>query len=408
MIKRYMAAGLAALTLCGVCAPAYAADDEAAAQPIALSFASLEQTVRENNVSIKAYGNNLKSVEATDPGDSYIISYANVEDEISEYQRQIKELDQTINELDADETALRKTLQSQRASLQSSLNAALASYDDLEDQEDDDEDSHQSSINSTKRQTENLADQICMSAESTYISLQSLAYSRSQKERSIAQLDRDIAVTETRVSRGMASQNDLKKQQSERESLKADLGTIETQYENLKNTLAMQCGYSVGTALTTDALPEVTEEQLSAIDYDSDLTEALKNSYSIFEKEDAVRQASDDYENNVTDNLYTFKAAQIELDAEKESVTVSFRKLYKSLEEAQSLLTAAQADWTQAQKQFTIMKTKYDCGMISKNEYDDAQDEFTEAQETIDNAKIDLLTAYNTYQWAKRGVMSST
>ena len=90
MMKRYMAAGLAALTLCGVCAPAYAADDEAAAQPIALSFASLEQTVRENNVSIKAYGNNLKSVEATDPGDSYIISYANVEDEISEYQRQIK------------------------------------------------------------------------------------------------------------------------------------------------------------------------------------------------------------------------------------------------------------------------------------------------------------------------------
>ena len=46
--------------------------------------------------------------------------------------------------------------------------------------------------------------------------------------------------------------------------------------------------------------------------------------------------------------------------------------------------------------------------MISKMAYTDALDTFTTAQETEVAARIDLLTAYNTYQWAKRGVITAT
>ena len=45
--------------------------------------------------------------------------------------------------------------------------------------------------------------------------------------------------------------------------------------------------------------------------------------------------------------------------------------------------------------------------MISRIKFEEAQDTYTTAQETAENARTDLLTAYNNYQWAKRGVMTS-
>ena len=412
-MKRYIAAGLAAFMLSGFCVPAYAADTaentkaEEQKGPVTLSFETLEETVRANNISIKAAESTLTSVEKTDPGDSYLTNYWNTDNEIAQYTKQIKELDEAIAALSEDETALRATLKAQRRALQKSLEAAQAAYDDLEDKEDDDEEQHEFTVNSTRRQTQNAADLICMGAESTYISIQSLQFTHSERERDLAQLERNIEATRVRVSIGAAGQNTLKSLESQRETVLAALDTIETQVENLKNTLAVQCGYAIGTELVITALPEVAPEQAGGVDYASDLAEALKNSFSIWSKEDAVRQASDDYENNKTNNLYKFKAAQIELDAEKEKVTVAFRKLYKALEEARTMLGAAQSDWEQAQKTFHVKDTQYKRGMISKLDYLNAQDELETAREAIESAKIDLLTAYNNYEWAKRGVISS-
>ena len=149
-------------------------------------------------------------------------------------------------------------------------------------------------------------------------------------------------------------------------------------------------------------------EQITSIDYDKDLAEALKNSYAIYSKEYAMQTASDDYENNKTNTLYAYQAAKIDRDAQKESTTASFRKLYTDLQEKQTALAAADADLAQAKKTFTVSQVQYTRGMISKMAYTDALDTFTTAQETEVAARIDLLTAYNTYQWAKRGVITAT
>ena len=172
------------------------------------------------------------------------------------------------------------------------------------------------------------------------------------------------------------------------------------------NTLAIQCGYDTGTEFTFAALPQVTQEQLDKVNYDTDLAAALKNSYSIWSKEDAMRAASDDYENDKTTNLYAYEAAKIQRDAEKESVTASFRALYKSLKEKQAALTAARQDLAQAQKTWKVKDVQFGRGMISRQAYQTAQDTWNTAKETAETAEIALLTAYNTYEWAVRGVMS--
>ena len=414
-MKRYIAAGLSALLLCSMCAPAYAADagsGEQAAEaeesaPVSLTFDTLEQTVRENNVSIKSYDNTVKSEEEADVSVDYDMDYITIVNQISSYRQQIADLEEAINDLDEDQAALKSTLQAQLNTLERSLQAAYGSYNDLDDKEDDAKEDQQKTVVSTRREMQNAADQICMDAENNYISLEALQYSLNETERSLAQLDRNIAAMEKQVSLGMAGSNELKSLQSQRETLLASRTTLNTQYESLSNTLAIQCGYHTGTVLRTAALPAVTQEQLDAMDYETDLKEAVKNSYSIWAKQDAADKASDDYEDNVTNNLYAYEAAKIALDAEKENVTASFRKLYKDVQEKGDALRAASADLEQAEKTFAVQQVQYQRGMLSQMAFADAQDTLEAAQEAAAEAEINLFTSYNTYEWAKRGVMDS-
>lgn len=63
-----------------------------------------------------------------------------------------------------------------------------------------------------------------------------------------------------------------------------------------------------------------------------------------------MQTASDDYENNKTNTLYAYQAAKIDRDAQKESTTASFRKLYTDLQEKQTALAAAGAGSRTAEK----------------------------------------------------------
>lgn len=415
-MKRAAAAGLCAALLCGMCAPAYAADTAKPAQtttmaqtevkaPVKLSFDTLEKTVREGNVSIRSYQQTVESAEKTDVSDQYINKYFNLSQQIDAYDKQISSLKKSRDSIE--DTDLRKTITAQISVLQATRDSLYQQYKDLDDDEDDAKDEQKKTVDSTRRQMQNNADTICLSAENNYISLASMQYSLAQTERSLQQLDRSIAQTKKQVALGIATKNTLSGLESQRELLAAQQKSAQTSADSLANTLAIQCGYPTGTEITIESLPEVTAEQLASIDYETDLAEALKNSYSIWSADDSVRKASDDYENDVTNNLHAYEAAKIQRDATEESVKSSFRKLYKTMQEKNTAMIAAQTDLAQAQKTFAVSQLQYKRGMISRIKFEEAQDTYTTAQETAENARTGLLTAYNNYQWAKRGVMTS-
>ena len=423
MIKRLMAAGLSALLLSTAVVPAFAVDETAETEeteqngqtgeaeengPVKLTFDTLEQTVRENNISIKAYDNTIKGAEETDVDDQYEESLDELELQMWSYKSQISQLQESLNGITGENTgALKAAIKAQIDMLQSSLSALQSSYDDMEDQRDDAAEDQEKTVDSTRREMGNAADLICMNAENTYIQLQSMQYSFAEAARSLAQLDRNIAMTEKQLALGMVGENTLKSLQSQRETLLASQSALQTQLDALTNTLALQCGLALGTEIEIEPVPALAQEQLDAMSYETDLAEALENSYSIWASEQAVEDASDDYANGVTDNLYTFEAAKIERDAEKENVTASFRALYKDVGESVDACAAAQSNLEQAEKTFAVQQLQYELGMISEMAYADAQDTLAAAQESTQTAEIELFTAYNTYQWAKRGVMSS-
>lgn len=376
-----------------------------------LAFADVERVVRANNTSIKAFDKTLAGVGETDVGESYIQQYADLDEEIAEYEAQIRDLEKSIKKLKADNEdgqndALIRTLQAQKASLQSSLSSVERSYRDLSDNEDDAEDDLEVTYNSTERQLGNAADQIVMSAETSYISLHTLDNTVKEIDRNITALDRGIAIVKAQIGLGAATQLDLLELETQRENLTANRQTLITQRQNLKNSLAILCGYGTGETVEVSSLPEVTAAQISAMNYEKDLAEALQNSYSIWEKQDAVRQANDDYEDNKTNTMHAIEAAKIELEAQKETVTSSFRQLFNTVRDKSALYDSAAAAAAQQARNFQVSELQYQRGAISKNDYETAKDDLAAAEQTAATAKIELFTAYQTYQWAKRGVMS--
>ena len=163
-MKRAAAAGLCAALLCGMCAPAYAADTAKPAQttttaqtevkaPVKLTFDTLEKTVREGNVSIRSYQQTVESAEKTDVSDQYINKYFNLSQQIDAYDKQISSLKKSRDSIeDAD---LRKTITAQISVLQATRDSLYQQYKDLDDDEDDAKDEQKKTVDSTRRQMQN-------------------------------------------------------------------------------------------------------------------------------------------------------------------------------------------------------------------------------------------------------------
>lgn len=376
-----------------------------------IGFTGIEKTVRENNPTIKALQKTLSGIENTDIEAQFFNQYLQYDAQRSQYQAQVAIYQQCIDALSpyAEEPAVAAQLKVARMNLQmaqqsvAGINAILKNLDDAED---DAKDNLDDTVATYKRQFANTENQIVVGAQTAYLGIITIGQGLDTLDRNLAMLDRNITVVEKQVELGMASQLTLDNLKQTRRTAAAQRETLVKQQTATENQLSLLMGKPVSTTVKPTTVPQVTEKQLRDMDYNKDLEEALKNSYSIWVKQDAVRSASNDYEDDVTSTLDAYEAAKINLEAEKDSVTNSFRALYDDVQDKKRLVTEAQAALETQQKNFGASAKQYQIGMISKNDYLDAQDELTAKEEALSTAQNDLFTAYNTYDWAKRGFMS--
>ncbi len=382
-----------------------------------LSFQSVESRVRANNANIKSFEKTLQSISSTDITSQFINQYtsydsqnAALESQAKQYERSAKELRNAADEADgATKDSLivqAKQMEKLAQQARASIAANNAVMDHLGSAEDDAQDDLDDTYNTTKKQLDNSANLIVYGAQTQYITLCTLQDNVTTLERNIAALDRQIPVVEKQVEIGLATQLDLKTIRNQRTAAVSGKATLESQISALENSLSLTLGNAADTTVHVQSLPEVGERDLVRMNYIDDLAEVKKNSYAIWEKQDAVRQAGNDYEDNKSATLDAYNAAKINLANTQEEVENSFRKLYTDVSDKKRLLEDAQDDLTLAQTNYTIAETKYKQGMISKLAYDTAGDTLKTAEEAVKTAKTDLFTSYNTYSWAKRGMMN--
>lgn len=352
-----------------------------------VSFANLDSRLRENNFNILALEETIASIEALD------------------YERMQEDLRKALNQIAKAQWMLDSFGESAAASsLQSSYDALRSSFDDLKDGEIQDDNA------AIIRQLENAQDQIVMAAESLYIALVELEMNDQTMDRSLTALDRTIQELELRYELGQISALTLQTGKAGRTSLVSGQQTLRMNIANYKTQLEAMIGAEQTGAIQLQALTQVTDQQLAAMDLEKDLAAAKEASYELFAAGRTLADAKDDYLDGISGRTplsylyvqaeHTWEAAQHTYNATLQNYELKFRTLYNQVKDYQQVLEAAKTSLAVEQAEYASMQLKYDQGNLSKNKLLDAQDEVSAAQDKVDSAAIDLFSACNNYRWA--------
>ena len=377
-----------------------------------IGFTGLEKTVRANNLTIQSFHKTLAGIENTDLDAQFFMQELQYQAQLNQYKAEYDAYNSYVQALEAlgsSDGAVQAQLQlamTLRTLAQKGMESMQKTIDGLDDAQEAAQQELDDTYAETKAQLDNTANQIVVGAQTAYLGIISTREGIETLDRNLAALDRQIAAVEKQVELGMAAPLTLENLQQSRRSVVAQRETLELVQQTAENQLSLLCGNTAGTTVKPTVAPTVTSKQLSDMNYTTDLAQAMENSYSIWSAQTAVRKASNDYEDDVTSTVDAYEAAKLTLENTKESVTNSFRQMYLDVQDKKRLLDEAQAAYDMEEKNFAVDQLQYDRGMISQMDYLTAQDDLAAKQDAVTTAEHDLFTAYNTYDWARRGYMS--
>ena len=457
---RVLALGLTCTALLSLATPAMAARQNTSTTPISasgttsvtipsdgtLSFSQIGERVKANNLTLKAAQESLKQAQAMDWNDAI----DEMEDAIDDLDFQISQLlngsteqlkkaqaDLTtslseISVVDNKLTGLEKVIkntvalstlssfsqysQMQAASLKASKESLEDQLDDLKEQKED----YQKTLADTERQIDYAADQTISGAESLYLTILSTQLQLDGlKNNTLASTQRSLKEIELRYQLGQVSKLTLTQVQNGYESLASSIASLENTVSTLYSSLQSLMGDVPTGKLRLLDTPSVTADELSYLNYASDLSKAKENSYTLYTADRAVEDAEDamnDARRDEGKNSYQYKMAEYayqssiyKKDAAVASFEASFLNLYKAIAPAQTALAAKQSTLAYEQQMYAVAEKKYQLGNLSANALQDAKDTLDSAQRDVEAAQLDLFTAYHSYDQAvKLGLVSSS
>lgn len=457
---RVLALGLTCTALLSLATPAMAARQNTSTTPISasgttsvtipsdgtLSFSQIGERVKANNLTLKAAQESLKQAQAMDWNDAI----DEMEDAIDNLDIQISQLlTGSSSQLAEANKALQASLASvsvskeglvdlgdvikntiavstlttlseygkiQVESLKSTKESLEDQLDDLKEQKED----YQKTLADTERQIDYAADQTISGAESLYLTILSTQLQLDGlKNNTLASTQRSLKEIELRYQLGQVSKLTLTQVQNGYESLESSITSLENTVSTLYSSLQSLMGDVPTGKLRLLDTPSVTADELSYLNYASDLSKAKENSYSLYTADRAVEDAEDamnDARRDEGKNSYQYKMAEYayqsslyKKDAAVASFEASFLNLYKAIAPAQTALAAKQSTLAYEQQMYAVAEKKYQLGNLSANALQDAKDTLDSAQRDVEAAQLDLFTAYHSYDQAvKLGLVSSS
>ena len=262
------------------------------------------------------------------------------------------------------------------------------------------------------RQLRNAQASLLAAGESLYVGLLALEDQSAALTRQTAALDRTIEEVKLRYELGQVSAMTLQQTEAGKAQMESGKAAIDAAAAQLRRQLNAMIGEELTAPLTLNALPEVTAEQLSAMDVEKDLEKAKAVSYDLYAAKLTLDDADEEYKDKAGDLGYNednyeyiavkhrWQAAQYTYNAAVQSFELSFRSLYDSVQSYASALNAAKVSLECERSDLAAAQLRYEQGTISENALHTAEDELYTAQDTVSGAERDLFTAYNNYRWA--------
>ncbi len=208
----------------------------------------------------------------------------------------------------------------------------------------------------------------------------------------LAQAAAQSAVTQRSV--GMATDNDVLSAQQALLSAQGQQMSIEDMITSLRQNLCVMTGWSY------DALPEIGTVpapdlgRIAAMNPDTDITEAIKASYSLDSLDDSLSGKAMYRKNR------TISEAEEDLKIQLHSLYQTVLADQASYEAANTALAAAGITMDSTQRQYSL-------GMIGRLQFLQAQLGFLQQKMTADSAALTLTQSILAYDWALDGIILS-
>lgn len=411
-MKRMLLSGALCLALvCSAVPAACAAETAAAAQTQTvktLTLKSVERAVRENNATVQAMWKKAYSRDSSSSlsaGGS--AQSGSLEAQFTAYESLIDGIEAAMATLDRN-SDLYKTYAAQKQVLENNVTQLRQQLGGLPAETQMSVSQVDDVVYTLKKQAENVENQLAKGAQDLLLSIRTLQNAEKGMQRQLDAHDRQLNALKAKRDCGMVSDYTVDTMQNTRDNLALNLTTLQTQYQNMAGSLALMCGCDAQTLVYPSGFDTVSDSDLRAIRYEDDLESALKGSYSIWLKRSNMRSARNRYDSDISGTGAAVDAARDAMEAECQAVENAFDNVYKTVGVRKTAVEAAQQAEEQAQRTFETAVVKYERGMISKLELQDAQDTLASAQDAVEAARIKLLSAYTDYQWAKQGVVSTS
>ena len=404
MKKRWTALLLALAMLSALAVGALADEqkkDETAAEETAqtapdaagtLHFENLSARMKTGYYTVMSLEENIAAIECID--------YDKMYEDLRDGLNQIAEAQWMMLQIPgAGETYTYKSLQDQ-------YDALRKTFDDIKDGK------LQQDNADLVRQLRDAENQLLMAGQTLYINLLGLEDQSAALTRQTAALDRTIEEVKLRYELGQVSAMTLQQTEAGKAQAESGKAALDAAVAQLRRQLNAMIGEELTAPLTLNALPEVTAEQLAAMDVEKDLEKAKAVSYDLYAAKLTLDDADEEYKDKAGDLGYNkdnyeyiavkhrWQAAQYTYNAAVQNFELSFRSLYDSVQSYASALNAAKVSLECERSDLAAAQLRYEQGTISENALHTAEDELYTAQDTVSGAERDLFTAYNNYRWA--------
>lgn len=356
------------------------------------SYANLDSRVRANNLTVLSLEETIASIESID--------LDKVREDLLESMNSIRTGIFQMRPLTQYDSSLNYTI----ATMEETHATLKATFDDLKSGK------TQRTNDGIVMQLRNAQNQVVMGAESLYVALLEMGNTRGELTSQLAALDRTVQEMELRYAMGQISALTLQQVKSGRTALASGLATLEVNIGTYTAQLENLLGAEITGGLKLSEVPEITDEQIAAMDMEKDLETSKANSYELYnaaitldDAEEAWEDVKDQYKHKNqmrVSGQHTWQAAQYTYEATVQGYALRFRTVYSAVADYRQILTAQQAALELQRETYAAQELKYQQGTISQNALLEARDTLAAAENDVTTAKHNLFTAYRAYRWA--------
>lgn len=398
-----------------------------------IEYSSIDKLILSRNITVKTNQNiidkldiNITGLEDREDDIEKGISalrgqLSAVEGEISDIENKISNLEvspKTDNEEGSEEDAeenteevieaLRSALTAKvtvKNMLESNIKSMVSQLDAIANQQE----GLSLSVEKTKAQIEMFNNQIISGAENLILAYNNLELEEKKLDENSKSLQKQMDMLNLRKDLGFITEMNVKEIKLSMEDLNYAKDTMKKEKENLKRQLNIMLGQPYDTPMEIIFDEKIDDIDLNSKDKEKDLETAMDNSYNIKIKEHEVEEKV--HAVDIADISYEYELAEedlddakLNLDDTKRNEKLKFQKTYDLVKDKQETLDLENKKLLQEKSKLQAAELKYKLGMISKKDYDDAQQSYNLQLIKVESAEIALFNAYRSYEWMLKGL----